>query len=266
MSGQVILKEAGEKKSGVFEPRDKLYVNDVAGCRHPVQYDYLRAASVSWEKRVWRVLDLREKINQHLMFPLYETQNRTSLLDLVKKGIASGALTLFDDDGFKSPLSRETALGRYFKEVVIKIYDPYGNYIKDSIIMDEITPDRIVQYKLKEDWYFDKERGVQEVRILGICPVYFDPDKEIYIDKGWVYFPQARNLFAGYETYNPKNDAANMNFDEFFQKRFFNSYIQKESNVYDRYISEYTAGLDALMESERVKTDISRWEHDLWHF
>jgi len=36
--------------------------------------------------------------------------------------------------------------------------------------------------------------------------------------------------------------------------------------VYDRTIERYSKGIDALLESDRIKNDIFRWEHDLWHF
>ncbi|MBC7864738.1 MAG: gliding motility protein GldN, partial [Bacteroidia bacterium] len=133
-------------------------------------------------------------------------------------------------------------------------------------VIEEISSDKITQYKIKEDWYFEKERSVQEVRILGICPVYYDEDKDLYIDKGWIYFPQARNLMSKTIAYNQKNDVSNMSFDDLFQKRYFNSYIQKESNVMDRYINQYAVGLDALIKADKIKGNIFGWEHDLWNF
>jgi gliding motility associated protien GldN len=261
-----VAQKMGEEITTHSNARDKLYVEETVGFKRPMQPDHLRQANISWEKRVWRSIDLREKMNQHFMFPVYETQNRIALLDLIKKGIESGELVLFDDDEFNRELSSEQALSRFSREVTIAIVDSFGNWVRDSVVQEIFTPDKITQYKIKEDWYFDKERGVQEVRILGICPVYYDENKDLYIDKGWVYFPQARNLFVKYKTFNPKNDAAVVSFDEIFQKRFFSSYIQKESNVYDRYISQYTAGIESLCEAERVKGEIYKWEHDLWNF
>ncbi len=49
-------------------------------------------------------------------------------------------------------------------------------------------------------------------------------------------------------------------------KRMFDSYIIKESNVYDRNIAEYKKGLNALLEAEKIKENIFFVEHDLWHF
>ncbi len=62
------------------------------------------------------------------------------------------------------------------------------------------------------------------------------------------------------------NDSERRTIYDIFWKRLFSSFILKESNVYNRRIGEYTSGLDALLESERIKKEIFTSEHDLWHF
>ena len=42
----------------------------------------------------------------------------------------------------------------------------------------------------------------------------------------------------------------------FFEKRMFGSNILMESNIMNRSISDYMVGLDALLESERIKEEI----------
>jgi len=110
-----------------------------------------------------------------------------------------------------------------------------------------------------------------DVRIIGICPMKKKLDELTGEFRGvepmiWVYFPEARHVFANAEVYNFHNDAERRTFDDIFWKRQFGSYIIKESNVYDRFIIEYKAGLDALLEADRIKNDMFLIEHDLWHF
>src|SRR5438105_15346880 len=83
-------------KSISFEATNRLYVDEQSGFHRKIEYDYLRQANVTWEKRIWRTIDTREKLNQTLMYPLSETENRISLIDLIKKGIRTGAITIFD--------------------------------------------------------------------------------------------------------------------------------------------------------------------------
>jgi hypothetical protein len=56
-----------------------------------------------------------------------------------------------------------------------------------------------------------------------------------------------------------------MSFDDLFWKRDFNSYIHKESNIFDRTVSPNWKGIDALLESEKIKGEMFRLEHDLWN-
>jgi hypothetical protein len=68
------------------------------------------------------------------------------------------------------------------------------------------------------------------------------------------------------QVFNRSNDAERRSFDDIFLKRFFSSYITKESNVYDRRIEDYKTGLDALLEAQKIKEDMINFEHDLWEY
>ena len=126
---------------------------------------------------------------------------------------------------------------------------------------------------LKEEWYFDKQTSTLNVRIIGICPIREfvregDLSGEIQREKVfWIYYPEARDLLATNLVLNPYNDARQMSFDDLFVKRFFNSYIVKESNVYNnRDISTYLSGKNAMLESKRIENTIFNFEQDLWEY
>jgi hypothetical protein len=64
--------------------------------------------------------------------------------------------------------------------------------------------------------------------------------------------------------FNPQNDAQDYSFDDLFFKRMFSSYIVQESNAYNnRAISDYTIGLESMLEAERIKESIFNYEQDL---
>ena len=73
-------------------------------------------------------------------------------------------------------------------------------------------------------------------------------------------------MFANADVFNLFNDAQRRTYEDLFQKRYFSSYIIKESNVYDRNVGEYARHMDALAESERIKEELFLLEHDLWHY
>ncbi len=141
----------------------------------------------------------------------------------------------------------------------------------DSLMVENpIQVSEIGKYYVKEDWFFDKQRSVMDVRIIGIAPMKIKKNEngEARADEilFWLYFPECRPVFAKHLVFNRHNDRMKLAFDAVFAKRFFSSYIFKESNVYDRVIVEYALGLDALLESQRIKEMIFETEHDLWHF
>ncbi|MBK9193189.1 MAG: gliding motility protein GldN [Crocinitomicaceae bacterium] len=148
--------------------------------------------------------------------------------------------------------------------------DAAGNIVYFPRDYNWYLSQNIVQYRLKEDWFFDKERSVLDVRIIGICPVTYKKDDTGNIigfnELFWLYFPECRYVFQNFFVQNKDNDAQRMSFDDLFWKRMFQSYIVKTSNIYDREIDSYKAGVDALLESERIKDEIFTFEHDLWNF
>ena len=196
------------------------------------------------------------------------------------------------DSKFKDEVNRR--LGRT-KPLTLPIIDPEtGEEMFESSVDPETGEEKIkyltkdtsetrwylsenvIQYKMKEDWFFDKERSVLDVRILGICPVVNvceDPNSlgfKTFCGKNeelfWLYFPHLRPYLSRYYTYNEQNDAQWMSFDDLFFKRRFNAVMYKESNVYDRSVESYRMGADALMEAEKIKEKIRTLEHDVWNF
>lgn len=288
------LPSTGVSPSNVL---DGLYVQQHIPTKKVISYAPLREADVMWSKRVWRTIDVQQKLNFPLFYPREPLTDRMALWDIIKYGIEEeGSLTPYqingesgyDFDGeFLFPLtsngnpndsgyvtSRDNLL--YNTSTVIKLDDNgepeldsegYETYIT---VKSKISAETIVKYYVKEDWFFDKQRSVMDVRIIGISPVIVEYDEEGEV-KGekqlfWLYFPECRYVFQNYFVYNRKNDAQRMSFDDLFWKRMFASFIHKESNVYDREISKYEKnGVNALLESEKIKNEMLIIEHDLWH-
>lgn len=255
-------------------PQDYPWKKDDAKAKQKYVYNPVREADVMWSKRVWRVIDLREKMNQPLYYPLVQTNDMKSLFDVIKNGIISGNLTVYDnpilDDEFRVPLYKEQAMAKLISIDSIDVHMLDETIVRKADTI-EVMPENIKQYWIKEDWYIDKQRGTMEVRIIGICPLKENVDPATGEVRGyqplfWVYFPEIRSLIVKQDVLVRNNNSDRMTYDEIFSKRFFSSYIRKESNVYDRSIAEYKNGLDALLEAENIKENTFEVEHDIWHF
>lgn len=265
-------------KSNAQTVLDGIYVREHNPTRQVIQFAYLREADVMWSKRVWEVVDLKQKINLPLRFPREgDTKDRASLIETIMNSIEEGSLTAYGtiDDEFTTPMTMEE-----FKKIggagmdTIQVIDPEPPYLThDSAVVREFSKDKVVAYRIKSDWFFDKQRSVLENRIIGFAPMMYDEDDQGNIREGailrplfWIYYPEARKILVNTEAFNRGNDAERRTFDDIFQRRMFNSYVIKESNVYNRRIDEYKTGLDALLESDRIKEEIVNMEHDLWEY
>ena len=243
-----------------------------------LKYAVLRESDAMWSKRVWRVIDLNEKMNLAFKFPpSKQTSDRKNLIDVIMDAIEEDSLIAYgyEDDEFTRTITLKEILSRGGARIdTVMMPNPEPPYDESpAVIQTEFSRDKVIAYRVKEDWFFDKQRSVMDVRILGIAPLIYAVDETGAIREGnikiplfWIYYPEARNLFSNSEIFNTGNNAQRLSYEDVFQKRLFGSYIYKESNVYDRRISDYSQGVSALLESERVKEEITNFEHDMWEF
>lgn len=257
---------------------DGAYIKEHTKTKKIIQYPHLREADVMWSTRIWRVIDLKQKVNHPLYYPHREINDRKSLFQVIRDAlIVDGSITAYDpgvtlDDEFNVPMliSEVEAILSRTDTVLVPDPDDMDNML-EVIQQNDITPDMIERYRIKEDWYFDKQRSELYVRIIGLAPqipkLTADGERTgAFQTLFWLYFPECRYVFSNWDVYNRQNDAERRSFDDIFVKRQFASYIYKEQNVYDRSIVEYATGIDALLESERIKEEIFLLEHDLWSF
>ena len=253
---------------------DGIYIKENTPTRRVIPYTHVREADVMWNKRIWRTIDLQEKMNHTLYYPVEEINNRKSLFDVIKYAIDEGTITAYGnaafDDEFKQPLTKTEAMGSLSEMELVMREDEDGELIPDSVPR-VITSADIKLYWVKEEWFFDRERSVLDVRILGLAPVREKMDDDGVTLRGivplfWIYFPEARYVFANNDVFNTFNDAERRTFEDIFWKRMFSSYITKESNVYERKIADYKTGIDAVLEAEEIKAKVFNLEQDFWNY
>jgi gliding motility associated protien GldN len=254
---------------------DGVYTKHITSKRKPLPYQFIREADVMWSKVLWRRINLTEKSNLSLYYPTYDMEDRKSLIQLMMWGIKNKSLTPFSSDEFVSQYTLNE-IDQRFGAGIDTTYDidPETGETIPIITKKPADISEVKELLIKERWIFDKQRSVMECRIIGLCPirVYYrdddlDQEEARYRQLFWVFFPEARNIFASQPIYNPENQSQEISYDDFFVKRMFNGYIYKESNVYnDRRIELYKTGLDVLIESEKVKDKIFTFEHELWEF
>lgn len=250
---------------------DEVYTKENIPGKTPLSYASIREADVMWSKKLWQMVDCRKRMNQVLYFPVNDMNDRKSLIQVIMHGIKNEGLTAYRTDQFKEILTRDEVYQEMGAgERTQRIQQPDGSY-KDTVIQQEVRFDEIKKYMIKEQWYFDRKYSDMKVRVVGVCPIreYIDDDtgEKRKSQVFWVYYPEARSLFANWEVFNRRNDAQRISYDDWFHQRRFDSYVVQVSNVYgNRLVEEYTTGINTLLEAERIREEIFEFEHDLWEY
>jgi gliding motility associated protien GldN len=230
-----------------------------------------------WSKRVWRRIDLSQKINHPLYFPETPANGLKSLFSIILEGIEpEGGLLVYDagtsvapNDDFNRILNQEEIWRKLVDFDLIEEYSPYGDVLGTVEVPDTLSSQDIKYYEIMEDWIFDSKRSVLEIRIIGIKPVVeiTDPNgNPSLVDLFWISFIDLRPILVQYRAFNRKNDSEYMTYDALFARRRFGSTIIKVNNVFNRSISDYKTGIDALLEAQLLEEELWNMEMDLWEY
>ena len=249
-----------------------IYVDDIVQKRlifenRVLPYEPIREADIAWQKRVTRILDVREKMNIPFINP------DRPFFNILLEAIENEDLVAFkgNDPKFTQRLTKDDLDKIIFRVDTTVVFDPDTYEEEIKVVRSEINYADIKRYRLKEIWFFDEESSTMKVRTLGIAPI-----QDVLDDNGnfkyelplfWVYYPEAREILAKERVVNPYNDAAPMTWSDLIEARFFASYIYKVSNPLDlRLKDQYGEGTDMLLQSQQIKRELFNFEHDLWTY
>lgn len=254
-----------------LRPLDGYYEKkDIVNAR-VTPYANLREGDVVFAKRVWRDIDVREKMNRYLASP------KKRFIDVLMDAIKAGEISAYDaaatkedpgGDAFTRRITPDKAFTRLADSSLVDKFDKDGNKTGSVLKAGEFNPDSVVKFRVKEDWVYNKQTSIYEPRIIGIAPLVKPKAAGLDLDYQpafWIYFPNARRVLANKEAINRNNDAPNLSYDDVFIKRLFTSYIIKVSNDKDERIRDFATGADKLREAEKAKKAIADWELQIWH-
>ena len=233
-----------------------------------LEYEFVDDREILWSKIVYEKIDLNERLNFPLLFPitddLYEN-TRKSLWRVLKENILNGNITKVynsRNDNFRDLMPNEEIIESVKTEL------DFGD---GEIYPAEIGSGDITSYNIKGMWYFDKRRGELMYRLLGIQPIgknIKDPDDEVKkTELFWIWYPSIREILHTELVFNDTSNTNRISFDQLLLSIRFSSYIYKEDNLFnDRKIEDYKRkGLNYILESQRIKDEILNFEQDLWN-
>jgi gliding motility associated protien GldN len=252
---------------------DKSFINE----RTPLPYEHLRWDDALFTEKVWRELDLREKMNQTFRTEGQDDNGSQMFVDILLKAVRSGEVTAFTDERFTTPMAlAEVDQLTVGSADTIPVTDPndINKTLYYQVTRASFDPKTVNKIAMKEEWVFDREASRMFVRVLGIAPLQtkYMPNGQ---ERGsspmfWIYYPDLRKTLARYEVYNPKNlGYGRMTWEELFESRMFSSYITKSTfdNPGNKTIRAMIKDpILALLEGDNIKERIFNYEQDLWYY
>lgn len=267
-------------------PND-FYQKGIVVGKKAMPYPSVRESDVIWKSVIWREIDFNEKFNQFFFFPVNNetsTQGRISLVNLIMNGVRSGEIPVYEDDDMEKELDLTEAMKMlvgdpYNKRVEAldengqPIYDEeIDDYVmKDSLVTRSFDSTSVMKIRLKEYWYIDKQDTRQKVRITGLAFQYLKETLTGGQALEWSFWipmddMRVRQVFVNANAYDENNDVVERSYDDIFIQRYFDSYIIRETNIYNRSISDYLTGEDAILESQKIEDKIFDLESDMWEY
>ena len=246
--------------------------------RTPLPYEHLRWDDALYAEKVWRELDLREKMNKIFQYEAEDDNGSQIFINMIMRVVNSGEVTAFTDDRFTTPMTISD-----IEQLTAGGADTSYEYdIKDiskvvGVVVSKKSFDAksVTRMRLKEEWIFDRESSRMFCRIIGIGFLkteYFPNTKK---ERGtsslfWLYYPDLRPMLAKNEVYNPKNmGQSRMTWEELFESRMFSSFIVKSTldNPGNKMIRNYIKDpILQLLEGDNIKDKMFNFEQDLWSY
>mgnify|MGYP003108929330 FL=1 len=251
----------------------------------PLPYGYTDERDILWSKTTWEIIDLDERVNFPLYYPI-DTNNiggeRRSLYDVLVKNIKNGNI---EDVYADSYFTEKRTLGDLSASLMysdttdygIEQYNAEGTVDEQFIRKFTLDAGDVEEWRIRGIWYLDKRQGELKYRLLGLCPVanearskaFPDENMDSKVELFWVWFPGAREALHKAKAFNRKNTSQPITYDHLLNSRRFNAMIYKEDNVQgDRGVRDYINdnALMQLLEAERIKDQIRNMEIDLWNY
>lgn len=283
-------------QANLLNAKNPLEVGDSSSSKAIVEfmdYEYVDDKDILWSKVVYEFIDLNERLNFPLLFPVNDTKyddTRKSLWRIIRENIENGKISEVYDSNNDNFTEASRIIGKDSTDLEANIYKNYNisdiyksKYVPESFVPREIASSAdIFGYVIKGVWYFDKIHAELRYRLLAIQPYGTDlktsvDGEETETGYFWIWYPSIREILDDHLVFNDKNNNNRVSFDELLINRRFSSYIYKYDNVYgDREIRDYIRQRDnesyaqwqtrIVMESERIKKEILDFEIDMWGY
>ena len=146
-----------------------------------VDYEKVDDKDILWSKVVYEFIDLNERLNFPLLFPVNDTKyddTRKSLWRVIRENIENGKISEVYDSNNDNFTEASRIIGKDSTDLEAKVFKNYNisdiyksKYVPESFVPREVASSAdIFGYVIKGVWYFDKIHAELRYRLLAIQP------------------------------------------------------------------------------------------------
>jgi gliding motility associated protien GldN len=253
-----------------------------------------RAEDIVWRRDIYRIIDMRQKQNFQLYFPVMpDDPTYWSLYRLVLDAVSNG-VTIYRPDQYviKPTFSQDRIIPKkevpdYFMtgtwadldredpDTYLLQYDSASQVLTPNFTRYENYVRNQVKFLVQEVVFFNRHYSRLYSKILAIAPLYAGnvsetdtPMQALYKQiLFWVPFESFRPYMAQQYVTPRGNDSRRVTFEDFFALKKYSSYIVGANNVYSRMIPEIATTREEIQnEQQRIENELLNIEQDLWEY
>jgi gliding motility associated protien GldN len=256
-----------------------------------------RADDVVWSRKVYRIIDMRDKQNYQLYFPVVANEQYRSLFRLILDAALNDSLRAYDKvpreigplykniiekdslPGLFVSCERDTVNNRINKTNLIERDPITQQWIISNFAYKDYVKNQI-KFLVLEDVLFDKHTSRLYNKIIAIAPIYTLNETNVTLGTNidtwsyfqssvlcWFLFDELRPFLARQYVIPNGNDTQRLTFDEYFAQRLYSSYLLGESNMTNRMIIQsYVDPQKIKREQQKIETELLNFEQDLWEY
>ncbi len=240
--------------------------------KKPSTMDVLYESEVVMAKRQWNYIDFSDLFNKKVLNTKSPRDTIFPLIEVLEFGIITQKIACFKNEQFGS-LKNKIYSVEEFKQLITST-----DTVSEGAFSDKTSNDTIIKsiktttlnketvkgFLLKEEWYFNKKKAKDEVRIIGIAPLMYSEKEQKIVQVYWVYYKECRELFASFKTINPIGTDNLYTYTDLFDNQVFNAKSLRESNIFDRNQPENSKGAEIETENNKSKQNLNNSSHDLF--
>ncbi len=256
-----------------------------------------RLDDIVWSRTVYRIIDMRDKQNYQLYFPVVPNEKYKSLFRIILEAAVNDSLKTYEkierdiQPIFNKVVSKDSL--KNFFQICEK--DTVNNVIRKTplIVSDSITQQPKVssyaykdyvknqlKFLIQEIVFFDKHTSRMYSKIIAIAPLNAITETNLtfgttvdtwsYFQSSvlcWYLFDELRPYLAKQYVIPNGNDTQRLTYDEFFAQKYYSDYLIGDSNLNNRMLLQYIVDpVKIRKEQKRIETELLNFEQDLWEY